>query len=212
MLELPIERAVARAAPTGDESSPAMGPTLRAGYTAASERRWDEAVGHFGDAIGEVQYGGTRQRTLEARAWYALALSCRGHGGDVERAAALMAETAAWWLASENQHGGPAPADDPVASAAVSRLSAREIEVLGHVAAGETNMEIAQSLSISVHTVIRHVTHILTKLAVPNRAAAAVIGQPWLAPGATPPARSARRPPEPERIRRSRHWQRSSPT
>ena len=51
-------------------------------------------------------------------------------------------------------------------------LSDREREVLTHLAAGETNREIAEALGISPHTVRRHVEHIFTKLGVTSRAAA----------------------------------------
>lgn len=53
-----------------------------------------------------------------------------------------------------------------------SGLSEREREVLGHVAAGRTNREIADALVISQHTVGRHVENIFAKLGVSNRAAA----------------------------------------
>ncbi|WP_123027884.1 helix-turn-helix domain-containing protein [Mycolicibacterium stellerae] len=51
-------------------------------------------------------------------------------------------------------------------------LSARELEVLAHIAAGRTNREIAGRLVVSPHTVARHVEHIYAKLGVANRAAA----------------------------------------
>ncbi len=54
-----------------------------------------------------------------------------------------------------------------------SALTRREIEVLRHVAAGKTNRAIASTLRLSERTVDRHVSNILTKLAVPSRAAAA---------------------------------------
>ena len=57
------------------------------------------------------------------------------------------------------------PADNDV-------LSAREREVLAHVAAGKTNREIAADLTISQHTVGRHVENIFAKLGVTTRAAA----------------------------------------
>lgn len=59
--------------------------------------------------------------------------------------------------------GGPPSADN---------LSEREREVLTHLAAGETNREIAAVLGISPHTVRRHVEHIFTKIGVTSRAAA----------------------------------------
>ncbi|MDH4143869.1 MAG: response regulator transcription factor [Acidimicrobiia bacterium] len=51
-------------------------------------------------------------------------------------------------------------------------LSPRELEVLSHVAAGRTSPEIAEELTISPHTVRRHLENIFVKLGVNNRAAA----------------------------------------
>ncbi len=51
-------------------------------------------------------------------------------------------------------------------------LSAREVEVLGHLAHGATIREIATSLGISERTVDRHVSNIYAKLDVSSRAAA----------------------------------------
>ncbi|GAA4124923.1 hypothetical protein GCM10022215_32940 [Nocardioides fonticola] len=56
---------------------------------------------------------------------------------------------------------------------ASSPLSPRESEVLALVAEGATNREIAGRLFLSHRTVDRHVSNILTKLALPSRAAAA---------------------------------------
>jgi class 3 adenylate cyclase len=54
-------------------------------------------------------------------------------------------------------------------------LSEREIEVLGLVAAGRTNGEIARALFISPKTASVHVSHILAKLGVGNRVEAAAL-------------------------------------
>ena len=51
-------------------------------------------------------------------------------------------------------------------------LSGREREVLVHLAAGKTNRQIADELTISQHTVGRHVENIFAKLGVTSRAAA----------------------------------------
>jgi DNA-binding NarL/FixJ family response regulator len=51
-------------------------------------------------------------------------------------------------------------------------LSRREREVLGLVAQGLTNAQIAAALVLSEHTVHRHVANILTKLGSSTRAAA----------------------------------------
>jgi ATP/maltotriose-dependent transcriptional regulator MalT len=57
-------------------------------------------------------------------------------------------------------------------AAAVGGLTARELEVLRLIAAGQTNRGIAATLVISEKTVARHVSNIFTKLGVPSRAAA----------------------------------------
>ncbi len=51
-------------------------------------------------------------------------------------------------------------------------LTRRELEVLQHIAAGETNKAIAAELVLSVRTVDRHVSNIYAKLGVSSRAAA----------------------------------------
>ena len=79
-----------------------------------------------------------------------------GAGPDLERLAVL----------DETDSGaGAGHPDAPV-------LSEREREVLAHVAAGETNRQIAAALAISHHTVDRHLENIFAKLGVGNRAAA----------------------------------------
>jgi DNA-binding NarL/FixJ family response regulator len=51
-------------------------------------------------------------------------------------------------------------------------LTQRELEVLRHAAAGETNKAIAAELVVSVRTVDRHVSNIFAKLGLSSRAAA----------------------------------------
>jgi DNA-binding CsgD family transcriptional regulator len=58
-------------------------------------------------------------------------------------------------------------------TSALSSLSRREVEVLRLVALGSSNQKIAERLSVSKHTVHRHVSSILAKLALSSRAAAA---------------------------------------
>jgi DNA-binding NarL/FixJ family response regulator len=61
-------------------------------------------------------------------------------------------------------------------------LTAREAEVLALMARGLTNREIADELVISVKTAGVHVSHILSKLDVPNRLEAAAIAHRFAPP------------------------------
>jgi pimeloyl-ACP methyl ester carboxylesterase/DNA-binding CsgD family transcriptional regulator len=66
----------------------------------------------------------------------------------------------------------PAPAIKPDTDG-LGELSVREREVLGLVAQGFSDAQIAERLVISPHTVHRHVANMLAKLRLPTRAAAA---------------------------------------
>lgn len=56
----------------------------------------------------------------------------------------------------------------------LARLTAREVEVLRLIGRGETNSEIAGSLTIGEGTVKTHIGHLFTKLGLRDRAAAVV--------------------------------------
>jgi DNA-binding NarL/FixJ family response regulator len=66
-----------------------------------------------------------------------------------------------------------------------SQLSAREREVLVHLAAGARNREIAEALTISLYTVKRHVQNIFQKLGVASRGDAAAMYRAGLEPRVT---------------------------
>jgi DNA-binding NarL/FixJ family response regulator len=55
----------------------------------------------------------------------------------------------------------------------VDSLSRRELEVLQLVALGASNSQIAESLSLSIHTVKKHLAHLLLKLKAESRSEAA---------------------------------------
>ncbi|MEV4244247.1 response regulator transcription factor [Streptosporangium canum] len=55
-------------------------------------------------------------------------------------------------------------------------LSPRELEVLGHVAAGMSNRQISKAMFLSETTVKTHLAHIYTKLGVDSRTAAVAAG------------------------------------
>jgi ATP/maltotriose-dependent transcriptional regulator MalT len=85
-------------------------------------------------------------------------LTALGARQEAERAAQLIS-----LAASE-----PAPIDS------IAELSRRETEVLGLLAAGLSNQEIAERLVLSIRTVQRHIENIYTKTGARGRAAAAV--------------------------------------
>lgn len=66
--------------------------------------------------------------------------------------------------------GGPAQNDE---KAVLAELTEREIEVLQLVARGVSNLEIAETLYVTVNTVKTHIRNILEKLQVENRTQAA---------------------------------------
>lgn len=67
------------------------------------------------------------------------------------------------------------PAARAAQPGALAALTDREREVLGHVAAGRSNAEIANTLYLSVATVKTHVGRLLTKLSARDRAQLVVL-------------------------------------
>ena len=80
------------------------------------------------------------------------------------------AEMAAWL----SQHRHRMGVGDGMFGEVSSPLSPREMEILQHVARGQSNKEVAYKLGISRQTVKNHMTNILRKLAVSDRTQAAV--------------------------------------
>jgi DNA-binding NarL/FixJ family response regulator len=70
------------------------------------------------------------------------------------------------------------PADDPLCSLG---LTPREAEVLSWIAQGKSNYEIGVIVRACTGTICKHVEHILAKLNVENRTAAAVVALATLA-------------------------------
>jgi pimeloyl-ACP methyl ester carboxylesterase/DNA-binding CsgD family transcriptional regulator len=96
--------------------------------------------------------------------------------GDVE----AVADAIEGFLHSDDATPAPAQASipsltprqqrPPAHQASPGRLTAREVEVLRLVAAGQTNNEIAEALSLSVRTVERHIGNLYGKIGARGRA------------------------------------------
>jgi DNA-binding CsgD family transcriptional regulator len=125
--------------------------------------RFDEALVALGAALREYRIQQSRYETAEVYEW--MALAHRGRG-DLEPAAADAATAAAIYaqLGAEPPGicGAPVPAG----------LTPRERDVLVGIAAGATNRQVAQQLSLSDKTVARHLANIYAKLGVSSRTAA----------------------------------------
>ena len=66
---------------------------------------------------------------------------------------------------------------DPLAQPLIEPLSERELEVLGLIAAGLSNQEIADRLIIAPGTVKRHINNIYGKLQVGSRTQAVAVAR-----------------------------------
>lgn len=173
------------------ELAPLSGGNIIIGNGVASYGAADRYLGRLaatlGDherALGHLERALTANRTMGAQTWVAhtlfelgRVLRMRGRSDDGRRASALLSEAAtlaerigmpvllarARALGAQAQ-GAPAPPDD---------LSWREVDILRLVAAGMSNREIGEELSISGHTVANHVRSILRKTGAANRTEAA---------------------------------------
>jgi ATP/maltotriose-dependent transcriptional regulator MalT len=106
-----------------------------------------------------------------ARARVLVGCACRELGDD--EAFALEIEAAKRVFAELGAAPDIAAADALTGAAPDTHgLTARELEVLCLLAAGNSNRQIASALVISEHTVARHVQNIFRKLGVPSRTAA----------------------------------------
>jgi DNA-binding CsgD family transcriptional regulator len=118
----------------------------------------------------EVPYEAARVRVL-------IGLACRQLGD--EDGAAMELDAALWVFRQLDAWPDVVRVEAlsrPPAARAGGGLTARELQVLRLVAAGQTNRSIAAELFLSERTVDRHVSNIFTKLGVSSRAAATAYG------------------------------------
>lgn len=124
---------------------------------------FDAAIESLQSALPEYRSQQRRYETAEVYEW--MALAHRGLGdGPTAAADAATADSIYTQLGVEPAGicGSPSPGG----------LTKRELEVLGHIAGGATNRQVAQQMFISEKTVSRHLANIYTKVDVSSRTAA----------------------------------------
>jgi DNA-binding CsgD family transcriptional regulator/uncharacterized protein HemY len=153
------------------------------GALSMTRAEYDSARRSFEDALDFLASSDARFETARVRLDLAAVLSALGRR-DRARREAEVAHSEFQAMGAErdsvralNMLGElrvvPSAAPTGVVDTPLAVLSARELEVLGLVAEGLTNRDIAGRLVLSEHTVNRHVANILRKLGLPSRAAAA---------------------------------------
>jgi DNA-binding NarL/FixJ family response regulator len=155
--------------------------SFAAGIIASAHHDYDTARWRFEDAVdlyqqNDVPFEAARCRIELARALYALD-DWKAAAQELQTALVSLRELGAVWEAKRaGALLGEMEAKTSVKTALptnTEQLTPRELEVLGLVAEGLSNQEIANLLNLSEHTVHRHVSSILGKLGVTSRAAAA---------------------------------------
>jgi len=148
------------------------------GTLAAARGDHDAARRSFEDALDLLAASDARFEAARVRLDLATTLSAMERHDrakrEVETAVSAFRELGAGAELARAEAMLPRPRrTTTLAHTPLATLSERELEVLGLVAEGLTNHEIAQRLVLSEHTINRHVANILRKLGLRTRAAAA---------------------------------------
>lgn len=138
------------------------------GAVSVRQGAFEEAVNCFAKALQEYRTQQCRYETAEVYEWMALAR--RGYG-DVEAASADAATAEAIYAQLGVDPAGICGVPTP------GGLTRRELEVLGHIAHGATNRQVADKLHLSEKTVGRHLANIYAKIGVSSRTAAVSWGR-----------------------------------
>ncbi len=144
------------------------------GMLAAARGDHDGARTQLEDAIDRFEASGAPFETGQARIELATSLVALGRLDAAAReATAALSSLVELGAAAEAERARSVLAATEQGAAVLPELTGREREVLGLLAEGLTNRQIAERLVLSEHTVHRHVTNILRKLDLHSRTAAA---------------------------------------
>jgi len=167
---------------TNKPSPESFGPADRyLGLLATALGRLDDAERHYLAAIEQCERMPSPTFLGESRYNYAEMLLKRDAPGDRAKAGQILTQTIAgareighqWLVEHATALQSEAPGGSTRQPMYPGGLSGREAEVLRLVAAGKTNPEIAEALTISRYTVTRHVSNLFDKLGVRHRSDAA---------------------------------------
>jgi predicted ATPase/DNA-binding CsgD family transcriptional regulator len=158
----------------------AQGDQERAGRLAGAAEAHVGAFGRPQDALDALDYdralAAVQAAGTDAVFLAAYAEGCTMSLEEASAHASMLSLTLAGTGTRRDTARPPLPtsdgtlAPDPRLWRRPHHLTAREAEVLGLLAAGRTNSEIAADLVLSVRTVGRHITNIYTKIGARNRA------------------------------------------
>ena len=158
--------------------------SVAAGCLAFGEGQVEQAQRHFEDAVDLFLQCGAPYELARARIDLARTLAARQRleaaADEAERAVEVLKELHAEFemararslVASFALPAVAGSSGEPRSARKNAGLTNRELEVLRLVAAGDSNQEIGDKLSVSEHTIHRHIANIFNKLSVSSRAAA----------------------------------------
>lgn len=161
---------------------------LATAVALAADGVGDSATDAFEEAVAWYERAASPYDALRARLLLAIHLHQQGAREAASAEATIIASRAADLGAATLVSRADAllaqlsaPAMPPAATAVPGKghavaLTAREREVLSGIVDGLTNRQIAARLSLSPHTVHRHVANVFTKLGLGTRAAAVAVG------------------------------------
>jgi DNA-binding NarL/FixJ family response regulator len=146
------------------------------GLLCTTMRRWPEAERHFEQALTMNAHIGARVPLAHTQHDFASMLLSRGDAGDRDRAEVLLrasVESAGAIGMRALEERVTRRLEELSPADTLGELTARETEVLGLLAIGRSNGDIATALSISLNTAATHVRNILAKTGCANRTEAA---------------------------------------